>query len=94
MGRYSIIFNIQQFASTFDKIGEGAFAAVYEVRTEWQTHFAIKSFEKASFLPDIKMKKAFYNEINVMQQLNSRNIVSFDYMFETEKAYYLKMEYF
>ena len=40
------------------------------------------------------MKKAFYNEISVMQQLNSRNIVSFDYMFETEKAYYLKMEYF
>jgi hypothetical protein len=29
--------------------------------------------------------------MDLLKRLNSRYIVSFDYIFETEKAYYLKM---
>jgi serine/threonine protein kinase len=66
---------------------------VFDVLTEWKTQIALKCFEKKSHLSDIKIKKAFYNEIQIMQQLNNPHIISYDYLFETEKAYYLKMEF-
>lgn len=38
-----------------------------------------------------KTKKAFNNEMDILKKLNNPYIVSFDYIYETEKAYYLKM---
>ena len=41
-----------------------------------------------------KNRKAYLNEMEVMKRLNNPHIVSFEYLFETEKAFYLKLEFF
>ena len=51
---------------------------------------ALKAFDKKSLrIP--KNKLAFQNEIDLMRQFNSKNIVSLRGLFETEKNIYLKM---
>lgn len=94
LGKYSIIKGLQDVVNTFKKIGEGSFAQVFEASTNYQFKFALKSFEKKGMENNEKTKKAFRNEIDVMKKLSSQYIVSYDYIYETEKAYYLKMEYF
>lgn len=63
MGKYSIVLDIQKCALSLNRIGEGAFAQVYELNTKWNQRYALKSFEKHSFYTDPKARKAFYNEI-------------------------------
>ncbi len=55
---------------------------------------ALKCFEKKGVEGSEKLKKAYHNELDIMKKLDSPYIVAFDYVFETEKAFYLKMEYF
>jgi serine/threonine protein kinase len=52
---------------------------------------ALKCFEKKSFIENLKNKKSFFNEIEMLKILNSPFIIHFDYVYESEKAYYLKM---
>lgn len=79
--------------SDFKKIGEGSFAVVYEATTNYKSKFALKCFEKKG-LVDEKVKKAYLNEIEVMKKLNNSHLLSFNYIFETDKAYYLQLEFF
>ena len=67
---------------------------MYSVLTNYDQRFAVKTFEKSGFHEDKKAKQAFINEIEIVKQLDCRFIVPFDYLFETEKAYYMKMEFF
>lgn len=44
VGRYSVIAGLEQMLISFKKIGEGAFAKVYEAVNSCQQKFALKGF--------------------------------------------------
>jgi hypothetical protein len=94
LGGRAVVLGLQEVIASFKKVGEGSFAQVYEAVTNYQLRFALKCFEKKGLEASEKTKKAYLNELDIMKRLNSPHIVAYEYIFETEKAYYLKMEYF
>ena len=63
-------------ATSLKKIGEGAFAQVFEVKTKYGKKFAVKSFNKKGF-SEGKNKASFYNEVNILKMLKSPFIIPF-----------------
>jgi serine/threonine protein kinase len=76
-----VIVGLQEVITSFTKIGEGAFAQVYEAVTNYQSKLALKCFEKKGMEGSEKVKKAYYNELEILKKLDSPYIVAFDYVF-------------
>lgn len=74
---------LKDIVSSFRKVGEGSFAQVFEAHTKYQTKMALKSFEKKMLHSGKKDYDIFDNEIDLLKKLNSKYVVSFDYLFET-----------
>lgn len=60
-GNYVTIVGLNEILISFRKVGEGAFAQVYEAITSYQTRFALKCFQKSSFIQGSKTKDSFHN---------------------------------
>ena len=80
---------ITQYYEVLKKIGEGASAKVYKVKSKNSGEIkAMKQVEKSK-LPDVKY---FETEIKILSLLDHPNIVRLFEVFEDEKNFYLIME--
>ncbi|KRX06754.1 Protein kinase-like domain [Pseudocohnilembus persalinus] len=84
--------NFEQLYKIVDKIGQGASATVYQVKSrETGENFATKMFDRQVLLKEgINTIKALQNEIEIMRQLSGhRNILELFETFETNQHYYI-----
>lgn len=75
------------------KIGKGNFASVYLAeRLEDKKLVAVKAFSKESTFSQEKGKESLLNEMNLMRQLDHKNIMKLHGVFESENSIYITVE--
>jgi serine/threonine protein kinase len=76
-----------------NKIGEGAFGAVYLVKDKDGENCAVKDIDKEKLEEDGYCSEYFLTEINSMLNIKSENVVNLKEIFEDEESIFMVMEY-
>ncbi|KAM3141261.1 hypothetical protein pb186bvf_006646 [Paramecium bursaria] len=77
----------------FKKIGKGNFASVYLAeRIEDNIRMAVKAFSKQTVYGEDKGKEGLINEIQIMRELDSPNIMKLYEVYETQNSIYMGLE--
>ncbi len=93
---FSKIFIQSNFHLKYDAIkmiGKGSFARVYLVEdNKNKNQFAVKAFSKEYLLNQSTGKESLINEIEIMQNLNHKNVMKLWEVHESNNSIYLVME--
>ena len=77
------------------KLGKGGFATVYEVeRLTDGKHFAVKAFSKQNTInsDNPSHKLTLLNEIKIMREIDSPNVIKLESVFESDNSIYVVLE--
>eukprot|EP01017_Pseudomicrothorax_dubius_P049167 TRINITY_DN9100_c0_g1_i2.p1 TRINITY_DN9100_c0_g1~~TRINITY_DN9100_c0_g1_i2.p1 ORF type:complete len:619 (-),score=149.59 TRINITY_DN9100_c0_g1_i2:61-1917(-) len=93
LARFSVMTTFHENYAVHKMIGKGNFARVYLAENKsTRKQFAVKAFEKARLLFNLRGKDSLMNEISVMQALDHPNIIKLYEVYESKSSIYLIME--
>ena len=77
-----------------NKLGSGAYGSVrIGIHKVTNQKRAIKTIQKSSISEDMRQKTKFFNEVDILKQINHPNVVKLYEFYEDENNYHLILEY-